>query len=578
MNLSSIPFTRGRRQDGSSLFLTLVLAGIALATVAGVLSYALNNMRLTFRSNQYQRALAAAEGTTEKVAALIARDYLSGGEALVAANLNSYRQTTLTSTDSSYWSDWEFNDASGNTGRTYVQLGAATNYVVVNSAFAGLKGYASVYTVVSDAREPGAPLDVTGGVLQQVQLARIPIFQFAMYSTGDMEISCGQPFTITGRVHSNSRLYVEPDNLLTFQSLVTAVQSIQFQRSTNDSRSAPGGSVVYQVPKQTPVPSLLLPIGTTNTPDAVREIVQPPPPLESANSPIGKLRYYNLSDLILVVDDTSVTATSGGFNGFATPIPTNQLYEFVSLTNSFYDARESKTVMPIDINIGALTAWSGTNGSLRPALGSRDLSSVYVWDKRNLAGSQLGAVRLVNGLQLPSRGLTVATARPLYVWGHYNQTNASYLGTNNTSTALPASLVADSVTLLSGNWTDTNSTAAVGSRNATPTTINAALLAGSVESTNGYYGGGMENFPRFLETWGSGNALTYNGSMVKMFPSQYATNMWGKSGVYSPPKRAWAYDINFDNPALLPPLTPSLQWVLRGQWATVPPNQTASTH
>ena len=44
-----------------------------------------------------------------------------------------------------------------------------------------------------------------------------------MYSSGDMEISCGQPLTITGRVHSNGQLYIEPSSTLTFQSDVTAV-------------------------------------------------------------------------------------------------------------------------------------------------------------------------------------------------------------------------------------------------------------------------------------------------------------------------------------------------------------------
>jgi hypothetical protein len=179
-----------------------------------------------------------------------------------------------------------------------------------------------------------------------------------------------------------------------------------------------------------------------------------------------------------------------------------------------------------------------------------------------------------NGLQLPPRGLTVATASPLYVFGNYNQTNAANLGTSNTTTTLPASLVADAVTILSANWTDANSQAAVASRNATPTTVNAAILAGAVDTAGGNYGGGMENFPRFLETWGLANPFTYNGSMVKMFPSQYATNIWGNANVYAPPARNWTFDVNFNNPAKLPPLTPSLETVIRGQWATVAPNQT----
>ncbi len=82
----------------------------------------------------------------------------------------------------------------------------------------------------------------------------------------------------------------------------------------------------------------------------------------------------------------------------------------------------------------------------------------------------------------------------------------------------------------------------------------------------------MENFPRFLETWGGANATnTYNGSMVKMFPSFYATGVWGQDFVYDPPARNWAYDSNFDDPTKLPPKTPSFLQVKRHQWATVAP-------
>jgi hypothetical protein len=571
---------RKLEQTGSALLLTMVLTGIALVTVAGVLAYSGSTARLNYRSNQYQRALAAAEGDTEKIVSRMSQDYLNGGETLVSANLAAYRGTTLNSLDSTYWADWEFNDASGHVGQTYVQLCNSMAYMVLNSTYAGLYGYATTYTVVSNARQPGAPQNVYGGVLQQVQLAHIPIFQFAMYSSGDMEISCGQPFTITGRVHSNGQLYVEPDNLLTFQSNVTAVGSIIFGRNPLDSRGPPSGSVVYQGRTDSHVGALTLPIGVTNTPTGVREIIEPAPAAEDPNSPLGRLRYFNLADMMLIVTNfgtnTGVIATSGRFNGFATTIPTNELSLFVSTANSFLDSRESKTVEPIDINLAKFTAWSATNSDVRVALGSKDVSSLYVWDCRTLAATNLSAVRLSQGTVLPSRGLTVATSSPLYIWGNYNQYNSTNLGTADTSTTVPASLVADAITILSPNWSDANSRAAVSSRNATPTTVNAGILAGAVDTAGGVYGGGMENFPRFLETWGSANAFTYNGSMVKMFPSLYATNSWGHPNVYVPPARNWAFDLNFGNPNKLPPLTPGLLKVIRGQWAAVGPNQTTA--
>ena len=555
--------------------LTMIMSAIALAILAGVMAWASTSVRLTHRSIQYTRSVAAAEAATEKVVSQITRDFLFGGEKLVSDNLSFYRQSTVPSvSDSAYWNNWQFNDASGNTGQTYVQRTPGNSYIVLGSAYAGLKGYVSTYTVVSHARDTASLQDVTGGVLQELQLAGIPIFQFAMYSSSDMEISCGQPLKITGRVHSNGTLYVEPDNTMTFESGVTAVVDILNQRDPLDTRGKPAGlPAVYVLPDQpvTPVEAMTLPIGAANTPEAIREIIEPPPTGEDPNSAIGRLRYYNLCDMVLVVTDTGVTASSGKFNNFATTIPPAELPLFVSTANSFWDAREGKTVQPIDINIGILKTWSETNGTLRTSRGVAKQTSIYVWDQRTLPGTSLGAVRVVNGLQLPVNGLTVATGRPLYVQGDYNQQDSANLGTANTSTTRPASLVADAITILSDAWQDKNATKGSTPAGAAPTTVNAAFLTGVVETTKGQYSGGMENFPRFLETWGSANIFTYNGSMVKMFPSLYATGVWGQANVYSPPARNWAYDTNFEDPTKLPPQTPSLLKMIRGKWATVAP-------
>jgi hypothetical protein len=568
-------------QTGSALMLVMIMSAIALAILAGVMAWAATSNKLTHRSIQYTRSVAAAEAATEKVVSQITRDFLSGGENLVVNNLDSYRLNTVpTSADSPYWSTWEFNDALGNTNATYVQRIPGSSSIVLDAPYTGLKAYGSTYVVASHARDTASPQDVMAGVVEQLQLAGIPIFQFGMFSFGDMEISCGQPFDVTGHVHSNGILYVEPDNSLTFESGVTAVVTNVFQRDTvdGDPRGAPAGSVVYVHPDQvvSPVQALTLPIGTTNTPEAIREIIEPPPLGEDPNSAIGKLRYYNQCDMVLSVSNSGVTATSGEFNHFSTPIPTNELALFVSTANNFWDNRESKTVQPIDIDIRNLTAWSQTNFSLRPALIGSNLSSIYIVDGRTLPSTSLGAVRVFNGTNLPPNGLTVATGRPLYVWGDYNQMNPANLGTTNTTTTRPASLVADAITFLSDAWQD--NTTAFGQTSvpiAANTTINAALLTGVVPTSPGHYSGGMENFPRFLENWGQFVTNTYNGSMVKMFPSLYATGVWGQAYVYSPPARNWAYDANFDDPTKLPPKTPQIQKVIRGQWATVPPGTNA---
>jgi hypothetical protein len=572
--------SRQSGESGNALLMTMIMCGVALAILAAAMSWSASSARLTHRVIQYDRSTAAAEAATEKVVAQITRDYMYGGENLVISTLNVYgyqRNTVPTATDSPYWSTWQFDDGNGNLGQTAVQRSTSATYMALDPIYAGLQGFVSTYTVVSHAQDTASIQTVNAGVYQKLQLASIPIFQFAMYSSGDMEISCGQPFDVTGRIHSNGSLYVEPDNTLTFESGVTAVVSNIFGREPLDTRGPPAGSVVYVHPEQklAPVQALTLPIGASNSPTAIREIIEPPPAGEAPSSPIGRLRYYNQCDMIITASDVGLglSVTSGQVNNFQTLVWTNEWQNFVYTTNSFWDAREGKTVLPIDINIGAVTAWNVTNQSLRSLLLGSNLTSIYVVDLRNLPANDLSAVRVFNGTQLPPNGLTVATGRPLYVLGDYNEYNSAYLGSTNTSATHPASLVADAITILSDAWTDGNSTAAVGSRGAAATTVNAALLTGTVETTLGNYSGGMENFPRFLESWGLANVFTYNGSMIKMFPSLYATNVWGQANVYDPPKRNWAFDAKFNDPAGLPPKTPSLQQVVRQQWASVIPGQ-----
>jgi hypothetical protein len=70
---------------------------------------------------------------------------------------------------------------------------------------------------------------------------------------------------------------------------------------------------------------------------------------------------------------------------------------------------------------------------------------------------------------------------------------------------------------------------------------------------------------RLLENWGG--TLTYNGSIVVLFYSQWATNHWRPTGnYYNAPMRHWAFDLNFKTQSKLPPLTPQIKAMIRGNW------------
>jgi hypothetical protein len=273
---------------------------------------------------------------------------------------------------------------------------------------------------------------------------------------------------------------------------------------------------------------------------------------------------------------------------------TNVLYAgFSWVTNVyFYDWREgwnggsgpAKTVQAVQIDMNLLNKWLTNTIVPSSASGYTDdgqkllhaghhIGSVYVYTSVPLTTSQLPAVRVVNGKALPqpggsTYGFSVATPFPVYVYGDYNSQNASgsSLGLSTTTYTVPAALMGDSITILSDSWSDSVTSK---NPNAGTTTVNAAMLEGIVASNpniSGNYSGGVENFMRLLENWG-GNTLTYNGSIVVLFYSQWATNSWQPTGnYYDPPTRNWAFDLNFKSASKLPPLTPDSRAMIRGNW------------
>jgi hypothetical protein len=557
-------------RGGYTLMAVLIFAAASFLILGAALDWCMTNAKLTDRNNQYYSTTAAAEAATEKVMASLGRDYAAQGEGVVFVNLANYRNLIPTPAENSEWSRYSFSDGTGLPNQTYVQrISAAPSFVALSSKYRGLYGIASTYRIVSNARMLGTANAINLGVKQDIQLASIPVFQFAIFYNMDLEINPGPNMKVTGRVHGNANINAQPVNTLTFMSHVTAVGSIIHDKHTNDPsvRATGSSKIVYEDEHDGNSDALTLPIGTNSSPDAVHAIIELPPVGESATSAMGKQRYFNKSDMVVVVSNATVVVTSGRVDGFATPIPYSQWKSFLDTNVTFYNKREAKTVKTTQLNVANLKLWSATNASLRPVLGNRDVRSIYIADVRTQTASTQPGVKIVEGATLPNLGLTVATPNPLYVQGNYNATGSD-VGKNETVNAKPASLIGDSINILSTAWNDGNSSLAVGSRKASDTTVNAAVLGGIVPSGGGYYSGGVENFPRFLEDWG-GKTLTYNGSMVVMFNSKTATAPWGGADVYSPPARNWAFDINFLDATKLPPGTPEVRAIIRSEWAAI---------
>ncbi|MGC1905458.1 MAG: hypothetical protein WA715_16675 [Candidatus Acidiferrum sp.] len=217
-------------------------------------------------------------------------------------------------------------------------------------------------------------------------------------------------------------------------------------------------------------------------------------------------------------------------------------------------------------------------GVVQPGTPPNATVSCMTVGRPNWVSGPRHGVRLVNGAlgSLPVRldngqgGFTLASEQPAYVLGNYN---ANIGGFGNPHAA--AAVMGDTVTLLSNNWTDTNSfksPATVAGRNATTSYYRLAIASGknmnfpqpAFAGVPADFGtdGGVHNFLRYLENWG-GQTLNYEGSMVSLFYSQYATGVFKCCGtVYSPPTRAYAFDTDFLDLSKLPPGTPRFRDVV----------------
>ena len=164
-------------------------------------------------------------------------------------------------------------------------------------------------------------------------------------------------------------------------------------------------------------------------------------------------------------------------------------------------------------------------------------------------------IRLINANSL-SAAITFATHHPIYVQGHYNNNLAWY----------PSALVGDAITFLSTVWDDDDHQTEDQIRpTAANTDIYAAILAGHSGTPCDHevagcgitspYGGGLENFPRFLEDWNP-EILMFRGSLVSLTFSQQSTGLWGNGPYYRPPIRDWEFDQRFSLPENMPPGTP----------------------
>ena len=470
------------------------------------------------------------------------------------------------------------------------KIGSVMTERITDGPFAGLYSRTQLVEIHSEAADPEFN---SSAVLITAKAQAIPIFQFGVFYEKDLEISNLPPMTFGGWIHSNGSIWTSSRNAW-YEDLITTPNKyyrdwkfrhnlalgVYIHDATGspvkvqfDSRSHPNANDFrarsdYDFDNRLKtdaygVDSLRVPL-----PDGVDpvEIIQPREPsdgtLEQNAKFAWKADWYVELDLGRIAAgneasdlcDNGITHTRGGARGVPSAVECRNIFSF--RYDMWYEGRERRWVDVLDINLGALFAW---------ATGGNQTSIIYITAETAGADDPRGdgvfpVIRLVNGQTL-GNAVSIATNHPMYVLRNFNSVDWQ-----------PAALVADAVTFLSNAWNDAqHQTTTVERRdwNAVDTEVNAAVLAGHSPTPcdhevcgNQPYGGGLENFPRFLEYW-DGDELLYRGSLVSLFYNQQGRGPWQFSGnrrarnqYYWPPTRNWEFDTRFEDPENLPPGTP----------------------
>ena len=483
---------------------------------------------------------------------------------------------------------------SGRTVRTYVVEAAGNPQSVTippGELFGGLEAQEYRYILFSEAIGPDGR---TEAVLElQFKSRLVPMFQFAAFYNKDLEILPGPNMTLNGRVHTNGDLYLNAGTVstLTIQGQVSTAGHLLRGRKDQDSCT---GTVNIHRPNGQPQ-SLGCGSGGKRRSYAQSEVsswgdrimigvnpVTVPAPEEL--DPLPGKSYWEKADLRLGLDlgvnppEVKVYRVSGGTN-VVDVVATQTLNSCnaVGTTASFYNWRELKTIRMLEVDLQKLLDCvhenpvsfgfridDTTEGGLvfhftvfGPQSNTINNYGVRVRNASTISASIAGAPR--------PRGLTLVSDQAFYIQGDFNRDDW-----------IPTAVLADSINILSNNWDDSRSNLTLSQRVASDTTVNAAFLAGTDTTggtegadgrDRGNYNGGLENYPRFHETW-SDKTLTYRGSFVSLGTPRKVNGAWcgtGGSGtngvrtsgynIYNPPIRNWSYDTRFSL-GQLPPLSP----------------------
>lgn len=527
-------------KKGQALILSYMIIAVFIIFSAALFSIAFTERNISLRDRLNTEAFYLAEGGTENAITVFTSSIANYQiqPDVVTLNVNTAYTTFGGATVNSVINRLEDTDR--------LILENQTNILVRN--------YEVVSTVVHPANN-----GITKTIHQIIARRLIPTFQHVVFYDGDLEILPGANMTVTGRIHCNHDIYADSDGAtLTIDSFYMHSAGDIFNQRKDSGTLPPGDAKIRKDKPGAPQYEYMnnfdseSPDWTSGAIDrwngtvqsAVHGVTKLTAPSVASIQPDG---YYE-DNADVVIENNTITRNGHTLTqGVDCPAGT------VTSTTDFYNNREGKTVKMTNIDLKKLAGYAPGNTAGSPSFPNNLPSNGLMYANRNdVGGTYEPGTRLINGQEIYNNsGLTMVSTCPAYIQGDYNTINKK-----------PASVIADSLNLLSNNWNDSNSTKGLSSRAASNTTFDSAFIAGTDQTTSGHYNGGLENYPRLHEDW-SNKQLNITGSFVSLWNSSVATGAWQYgSPQYTAPLRSWNYDTDFNNTNKLPPFTP---WAVEAQ-------------
>ena len=620
--LAHLRFSRPCHRSGSTLAATMVIIAVVVTLLS--LSALLTSQfgRFTGRQQGNNDLMAAADAGLEYAYAEWQASIRKGNTAAVSvSNLNS--ATLPFAANGIVFNSLTISPADQNGLASGTATGTATSNVPGYPGWSGTtKNYLATVAVTYTTAglhygfsSDGIPVVKTSRVFQYTQ---VPLFQAAIFYENKLEIHPGADMVVNGLVHTNGDLWARGFSTLQFKSNVSYVNSYHEIGDATITKGWDGNGGGY-IPGVGPFAGVPLvtwsdgqtsntstakatqlnqvnPIdpfgGLTSSGNGLHQLIEVP----TASTPpaIAAQAAYTQSSVVITIDSSQpansasrVTVTDNQGNALDQGDPASSKIDTAAIMNavnngattSIFDQREGVNSIVTNLDMAKLAAATVVAvGKTATLFQSSFNGTVYIHDVSKATATQ-PAIRLINGANL-GQNVTVASDNGVYIQGDYNTGVATASNpvpsdaAGATTSANPqingysrysSAVMADAVTILSNNWSDSNANQALSKRTATATTVNTAIMSGDVpsDSTAGTASGGAHNFPRFLENWNNIN-FTYWGSLVEAFKSDEFTGGWQTGQVYYWPNRLWNFDTNFTNNP--PPGTANGVQFSRGRW------------